>query len=137
MPYQGIAEGLYVLRQFRPDKLVFHYGILDVGNRLQLANAVPWGEPVVVHQPPTGLRVEALSQTTGEWQLLSRVDDEAAARERLVEAMKSPQYGLFGNNCEHFVTFVAKGVRESSQLQLAGLAVVGGLLVLAARRSAA
>ena len=125
MPYQGFSDGLYVMKQFRADKGVFHFAIMDVGNRLRLTGVQPGTEPVMVHQPPEGLRADFLGQTIGTWSSLGKVADEAKARERLLEAMKTPEYNLFGNNCEHFVNFVASGMRRSTQLLIGGLVVVG------------
>jgi hypothetical protein len=132
VPHQGLPDGLYVVKQFRAEKLVFHFAILDVGNRLGLLVG-SGAEPVVVHQPPEGLRADFLGQT-GQWTLVGNVADESSARVRLIEALQAPAYDLFGNNCEHFVHFVASGVRRSPQLALAAL-VAAGLVFLAAARS--
>jgi len=124
-------RGLSVVRQYRPDKGVYHVGILDVGNRLNLR--VPLGaEPVVVHLPPEGLHADYVSGT-GAWEFVRAVGDEPGARMRLAEAVKRPKYELVGNNCEHFVHFVETGVRKSPSLAAAGLfaATIVGIVLLA------
>ncbi len=39
MPYQGLADGLYLVMQRSPGKAIDHYGILDIGNRLAVGGA--------------------------------------------------------------------------------------------------
>lgn len=126
MPYQGYPDGLYLVKQKSPEKGVDHYGILDIGNRVQHPG-VDGINPVVIHQAPPSLRVDWF-QNTGLWEVLGRVTDEPMARQRLHNAAAMPNYDLFGNNCEHFARFVATGKRESTQLQAAG--VVAGLAAL-------
>ena len=125
MPFQGLADGLYLLLQPSPSKGVDHYGILDVGNRLRL----PLGaaEPVVVHQTPPAIRTDWLS-STGTWSIIGRIGDEVGAIGRIRTAAADPKYDLFGNNCEHFARFVATGRRESTQL--GGFALVAGFATL-------
>ena len=133
MPYEGFADGLYLLKQQSPSKGVSHYGILDVGNRLAYPNV---DQPIVVHQTPPAIRVDWL-RSTGSWAVIGRIVDEGAAIGRLGTAMANPRYDLFGHNCEHFARFVATGRRESSQLQ-AVVAVAGivTLMAVAGRRAA-
>jgi len=127
MPYQGFADGLYLLKQRSQAKGVDHYGILDVGNRIAHPE-VNWRHPpVVIHQTPPRLRLDWL-QNTGQWQALGRIDDEGGALARIQQAFQNPKYDLFGHNCEHFARFVVNGKPESTQLQaavaLTGLAVL-------------
>ncbi|MBX3133431.1 MAG: hypothetical protein KF689_08630 [Gemmatimonadaceae bacterium] len=131
-PRPAASLGLFVVRQFRRDKGVFHFGILDVGNMLGL-QLPPGAEPMIIHQPPSGLQAQPLSQT-GPWESVGRIHDLVSARRRLVEALRTPRYNLFGNNCEHFVAHVATGVRRSPQLAKASgvaAAVVGLAWLLA------
>ncbi len=135
MPYQGFPDGLYLLR--RPsDKGIHHYGVLDIGNRLQLTG-VSVEHPVVAHQTPPSIRFDWF-QNTGAWESLGRVVEEPAALERLRLALFNPRYDLFGNNCEQFARFVTTGRRECTQLQ-AVIVVVGlaALVVVVARAEAA
>lgn len=127
MPYQNIADGLYLLIQKTAEKGVDHYGILDVGNRLNLEDARFASQPVVIHQTPPSIQINWL-QDTGTWLIQKRITDEADAIARIAEAVKNPQYNLFGNNCEHFARYVATGIRESHQVQAA--VVVTGLAAL-------
>src|SRR5687767_8285826 len=109
MIYIGPPElpaGLYVVRQYRQDKGVYHIAILDVGNRLQLL--VPSGEPIVIHLPPNGLRADPVS-ATGAWDLVRVIVDEVGARARISAALARPKYELFSNNCEHFVHLIETG----------------------------
>ena len=127
MPYQGHADGLYLVVQKSPTKGVDHYGILDIGNKLGVSGA-DGVNPVVVHQSPPGIKAEWL-QATGTWNIRGKITEEHFAIARLKAALANPAYDLFGHNCEHFARYVATGVRESTQLQAA--AVVGGLATLA------
>jgi hypothetical protein len=127
MSYQGYPDGLYLVVQKSPTKGVDHYGILDIGNNLEVTGA-DGINPVIVHQCPPGIRADWLHDT-GTWNVLGKITDERYAIERYKAALANPAYDLFGHNCEHFARFVATGVRESTQLQAAG--VVAGLAALA------
>lgn len=120
MPFQGLPDGLYLAK--RPAlsvKVVEHYGVIDIGNRLGYPLPPQTGDnPVVVHQCAEGLKAEFLS---GTWNVELRIEDESGATARIQTAMATPNYDLFGNNCEHFARFVANGVRESKQLQAAAI----------------
>jgi hypothetical protein len=115
MLYPGLQDGLYTLRQ-RSDKLgLFHYGILDVGNRLGLPSAHS-GNPIVVHQKPPCITIDRLDNT-GPWSVIGRISDELCAAKRMDMAFRNPGYNMLNHNCEHFVWFVATGKRESPQLR--------------------
>lgn len=116
MPYQGLRNGLYLLKQKSIEKGVEHYGILDIGNLLQLKEARQALQPVVVHQTMPSIRYDWL-QDTGSWTIEGKIFDEEYALSRIREAFKNPDYDLFINNCEHFARYVATGVRESRQVQ--------------------
>jgi hypothetical protein len=128
MPFQGLPDGLYLAK--RPAfaaKIVEHYGVIDVGNRLgynlpELAEPVP----VVIHQTADGLKAEFLQD---QWNIEAHIIDEAGAKARITTATSTPNYDLFGNNCEHFARFVASGVKESKQLQVFTLIGVASLTV--------
>ena len=128
MPYEGLEDGLYLVQQRSTAKGVDHYGILDVGNRLRNPNvAGRQQQPVVIHQTPPSLTMDWL-QDTGAWKVLGRITDERDAIDRMNKASETPNYNLFGNNCEHFARYVATGLRESKQVQsgvfVAGLALL-------------
>jgi hypothetical protein len=125
MPNNIRRAGLYLMMQKTQMKgvLVDHYGILDVGNRLNLPNA--GYRPLVIHQTPPQIRLDRL-EDTGEWKVLGKITDEHDAISRINKALENNAYDLFGNNCEHFARYVATGRRESMQLQAIGLLV--GLL---------
>jgi hypothetical protein len=126
MPYQGLADGLYFVRQYSREKGVDHYGILDIGNRRRAPGYS--GTPVILHQLRPRIRADRLHKT-GTWQVLYKIDDEAAALKRVKIALSDPDYALLRHNCEHFARFVAFGVRESKQLQAAGW--LTGIITLA------
>ncbi|MFO1262477.1 MAG: lecithin retinol acyltransferase family protein [Rhodoferax sp.] len=126
MPYQHLADGLYLVKQKSASKGVDHYGILDVGNRL-CHPEVNGLQPVVLHQSPPSIRLNWL-QDTGTWEVMGKITNERDAIARIEEASRSPAYNLFGHNCEHFARYVATGKRESTQIQAA--AVVAGLVAL-------
>ncbi len=138
MPYNIRKPGLYLLIQKTQMKgvLVDHYGILDVGNRLNLPNA-GW-QPIVIHQTPPQIRLDRL-EDTGDWKVLGKITDEPDAISRINKAVENTAYDLFGNNCEHFARYVATGRRESTQLQamglFAGLLAVVIILVMSGERA--
>lgn len=115
MAQQELSAGLYLVKQYLPEKGVTHFGILDVGNRCGLPDLVFGSESVVIHQPPSGLRVDWLSNT-GSWNMVQRLEDEPGAIARINEAARNSKYDLFANNCEHFANFVTSGERRSPQL---------------------
>ncbi len=122
MPNNGLSNGLYLIRQKCQMKgiLVDHYGILDIGDRLNLR---PNGcQPVVIHQTPPRIRTDWL-ENTGEWAVEGKITDEQYAIARINKALQNDKYDLFGNNCEHFARFVATGKRESTQLQTVALVI--------------
>ena len=126
MPYQQYQDGLYLLKQKSQAKGVEHYGIMDVGNKLniQQANGL---HPVIVHQTPPSIALSWL-QETGSWEVLGKITDETSAINRMKIALVTPTYDLFGHNCEHFARYVATGKKESTQLQAVG--VIAGLAAL-------
>jgi hypothetical protein len=132
MPYQGFADGLYLLKQ-KGAKGVDHYGILDVGNRIGHPQA-DGRHPIVIHQTPPTIAMSWL-QDTGAWTMAGRISDEADAIRRMRVALQKPGYDLFGHNCEHFARFVATGKRESTQLQAVGVVVGLAALTILAWRS--
>ncbi len=122
MPYNGLSNGLYLISQKCQVKgiLVDHYGILDIGDRLNLR---PNGyQPVVIHQTPPRIRTDWL-ENTGKWVVEGKISDEQYAIARINKALENNSYDLFGNNCEHFARFVATGKRESTQLQTVALVI--------------
>lgn len=127
MPYNGLSNGLYLIKQKARVKgiLVDHYGILDIGDRLGLR---PIGDqPIVIHQTPPRIRTDWL-ENTGNWIVEGEITDERYAIARINRALENDKYNLFGNNCEHFARLVATGRRESKQLIAA--VVIIGLVVL-------
>jgi len=127
MPYQNYPDGFYLLTQKSVEKGIDHYGIMDVGNILEIAQVAGMPQPVVIHQTPPSIQVNWL-QDTGTWKIIGKITDEGMAIIRIRQAAKNPNYDLFGNNCEHFARFVATGVRESTQVQSA--VFVTGLVAL-------
>jgi len=127
MPYGNLQDGLYLIRRPAQKPGIHHYGILDVGNRINHPQVMDH-QPIVIHQTPPTIRIDWL-QSTGSWQECWRIEDETYAIQRMNQAFFIPNYDLFGNNCEHFARYIATGVRESTQLQAA--AVVVGLTALA------
>jgi hypothetical protein len=128
MPYQGWADGLYLVKRASPEKGVDHYAVLDIGNWLGNAYA-PY--PVVVEMNTTGIHANWL---TSPWHVVAMATDERAALARLQQALANPNYALFGNSCEHFARYIITGKRESTQLQGA-VAVAGiiGLIIVVTR----
>ena len=126
MPYSGYQDGLYLMKQNSSEKGVDHYGILDVGNRINNPQ-VDGRYRVVIHQTPPSIRIDWL-QNTGTWTVLGRITDEPDAIARMQAAFQNPDYDLFGHNCEHFARYVATGKAESTQLQAVGIVI--GLVAL-------
>jgi|SRR6185503_1200266 len=127
----SLPRGLYVVRRPKLAGLVTHVGLLDVGNQLRL-DVQPGAGPVVLHQPPTGLAAVYAAES-GTWETAVEVTNIAGIRERVAKAFADRSYNLFGNNCEHFLTFALSGEKTSPQLRtaltVAGLAVGVALLI--------
>lgn len=127
----SLPRGLYVVTRPKLAGLVTHVGLLDIGNQLRL-DVRDGAAPVVLHQPPTGLAAVYATES-GAWETAVEVKNVAGVRERVVEAFADPTYSLFGNNCEHFLTFALAGEKMSPQLRAAlavtGLAVGVALLI--------
>lgn len=138
MTTDELARGLYLAKRRSPEKLVDHYGIIDIGNRALHPNVSPT-YPAVYHINAAGLHWDYLANAGDGWQLLGRIgdEDEDAAIERIGQATSNPRYDLLQNNCEQFARWVAFGTKTSGQLQLAGLLLVVGLTVWAMRKNAA
>lgn len=103
--------------------------MIDVGNILNH----PQGNsdmPIVIHQAIPSIRVDWLSNT-GSWELMGKVNDDQLinAKKRIHEALKKPEYDLFGNNCEHFARYVTTGIKESKQLQSAVAVIALGAIL--------
>jgi len=130
MPYQQFSDGLYLLKRPSLAKGLVHYGLMDVGNRIAHPEVLFPNQPVVIHQTPPQIKMEWL-QDTGTWDVHAQVapEHEGAAIARLKEALKRPDYDLFGNNCEHFARYVVTGERISTQVRAA--AFVASLAALA------
>jgi hypothetical protein len=128
MPYQEYPDGLYLASQRSAQKAGRsirdhrHWKPARDCRRRRI-------NPVVVHQLPPTIKADWL-QNTGTWRILGKITDEPYAIARFRAAMANPRYDLFGHNCEHFARFVASGVRESRQLQAAGLSVALAALVI-------
>jgi hypothetical protein len=121
----SLPRALYVVTRPKLAGLVTHVGLLDVGNQLQL-DVEPGAGAVVLHQPPTGL-VAVYAAEAGTWETAVAVKNISGVRERVLHAFADPTYDLFGNNCEHFLSFALSGEKKSGQLRgalaLAGVAI--------------
>jgi hypothetical protein len=95
----------------------------------------PAGDPrlskVLEFSVGTGLAIRAFDWADG-WTFVERIDDRLGVRDRLARVIASnAPYDLVLNNCEHMVSFVATGVRESPQVRHAVCAVVGMIALVA------
>ncbi|MHB8157882.1 MAG: hypothetical protein ACYDEQ_10905 [Desulfocucumaceae bacterium] len=131
MPYKGLSNGLYLVKQksrLKPG-LIDHYGVIDIGNLLQHPQGTP-RMPFVIHQTHPFIRIDWL-YNTGKWNILGKVADHEVvnAKKRLQRAIQTPQYDLFGHNCEHFARYVTMGKKESHQLQSSIALVSLGVII--------
>jgi hypothetical protein len=127
MPYQHLNDALYLVKQCSGSKVVDHFGILDVGDRMGLHHGL-YLEPVVIHLLHPSIHIDLIREF-GRCEIISRISDEAGARRRFHLARKNPTYDAIFNNCEHFAIFIATGRRQSPQLQ--GFVIGVGLAVVA------
>ncbi len=131
MSYEGVADGPYLARQTGL-KLkgypVTHYGIIDIGNTLGVPEIDTRNGPTVIHQTPPRIRFEHMGGDV-PWEITDRIADAAGARARIMEGLKTPEYDMFRNNCEHFAKYVAYDNKVSGQV-IAGVAVAGGVVAL-------
>lgn len=134
MTMDELPRGLYLAKRRSPEKLVDHYGIIDIGNRALHPNVSP-AYPAVYHINAAGLHWDYLAHAGGGWQLIGRIVDEAAAIDRIGQATANPRYDLLQNNCEQFARWVAFGTKTSVQLQWAGFFLAVGLTAWVIARS--
>ncbi len=132
MPYKEYSDGLYLMVQNSQEKGVSHYGILDIGNRIQHPK-IDGVHPVVIHQRRPKIQLSWLHET-GVWEVLGKITDESMAIDRIKQAGQKPNYSLFGHNCEHFARYVATGKKESRQIQAAVVMVGFAALTISALR---
>jgi hypothetical protein len=106
VPDSQLGDGLHVVARPAPEKGAVHVGILDAATGI-----------VYEVKPGTGLQASALDSHEG-WLVTERIDDYAGAlgRLRAIWSAGRQRYDALFNNCEHFVTYVATGHRQSPQL---------------------
>src|SRR5438105_15521218 len=85
LPYQGWADGLYLVKRASPGKGVDHYAVLDIGNRLGCAYA-PY--PIILEMVPPTVQANWLADA---WQVVVKAPDDAAAIARLHAALANPR----------------------------------------------
>ncbi len=127
-----IKPGLYIVK--RPAQgsgknlpVGIHYGLVDIGNVLEYPG-IDGNSLIVLHKNQKGIQVEGVKKSDN-WTLISRVNDLEGAKQRLREANNNPHYSLFGNNCEHFTNYIAKGENISVQASAIRAGLVIGTLV--------
>jgi hypothetical protein len=121
-----LPDGIYMVWQRSARKGVDHYGVLDIGNQLGIAQA-DRVTPVVIHQSPPSISLDTV-ENSGPWYVVGQSGDYEQSRLAFWQACETPDYNLFTNNCEHFARSVVMGRHASSQIQNA---VVTGAVVLA------
>lgn len=117
MGYERILDGMYLVVQRSERKGVVHEAIL-IAQRWFDDTFIDASDPIVVHQvPPRIRRDQALD--TGPWMIVAKIADGAGAMRRLMVAIRTPNYHLLWNNCQHFARYIAYGKKESPQVQTA------------------
>jgi hypothetical protein len=109
-----INTGLYLVKRPKRSGFGEHWGVIDIGNRVPLNHRYV-SSPRVIHQTREGILAESIPEMR-EWMFVGVIEDEAGAIQRIQQALKTPNYDVFGNNCEHFSSFVATGKKESKQV---------------------
>lgn len=122
----NLPNGIYMVWQQSSHKGVDHYGVLDVGNCLRIAQA-DRSRPTVIHQAPPAITMDTL-ENSGPWVVVAHSNNIEQSFQTFWQACGNPHYDWLSNNCEHFARSVVLGRRESTQIQNV---VVGGALVLA------
>jgi len=135
-----LTSGLYVVRAQQSDKPFEHVALLDLSGVLRLSGRDP-SRAVIIELTNPQLQFRYLDDITHAWVIGPRVEDEAGAARRWDEAILLPNYHLLWNNCEHLVTFITTGKRESPQID-EGLKFLAGtaaaiLFIAAVTRKAA
>jgi hypothetical protein len=124
MPYNNIADGLYLAQQpgIKAKGIpVTHFGIIDIGNVLENPNVNSRKGPTVIHQTPPEVRCEYVSAER-PWSITHQITDIHAAKSRIANAVKNKAYDLFGNNCEHFARYIATDKKYSGQVVIGTIA---------------
>ena len=125
MHSQQLPPGVYLVWQKSQRKGVDHYGVLDVGNCLGIAQA-DGIRPVVIHQAPPSITLDTI-ENSGPWKVIASSPDIQQSYQIFWQACQTPDYDWLSNNCEHFARSVVLGRRESKQIQNA--VVVGALVI--------
>ena len=128
MPSQGYPDGIFLVRRQSELPGIAHYGVMDIGNCLNLY-VTEGSIPVVIDLTQAGIALRSTLDIT-PWELMGQAEDEQAAAARLWEAIEDKTYRVLSNNCEHFARMVVGGIRESKQLQAYSL-LAGTMIVLA------
>ncbi len=121
-----LFDGIYLVkRKAIVTPLIDHYGIIVKGQALKKMGYSP-NSPLVFHLTDQGILAEWL-EYSGDWEPLGQVsyDQTNQAVSRLLNAFNNSTYDLFANNCEQFARYVTEGVKQSHQLQNAGLLTIG------------
>jgi hypothetical protein len=124
-------HGLYLVKRPKKGGPGEHFAVLDVGNRIPKKSPFMI-QPCVIHHMPDGIKVEPIVPNE-KWEVIEPIVDEPGAKQRILEALKTPEYDLLGNNCEHFSRFVASGKKESRQVQFIVLALGVAVFIYAKR----
>ena len=126
---------LYHAQRRSPGKSVMHHAIIDTDNRLGLLRSGDvFGRRAVVAEMSTSGPITTVVEDLSAWTIVEEVTDLAGARERLPVAQIRGPYDPALNNCEHFASEVATGVRRSLQVQLVAAIACFALVCFAARR---
>ena len=139
-PVKMMGPGLHVVSRVSKEKGgIVHVAIVDVGNRLASSG---FGTVVarLLEFSANGLSYDPYDPADG-WEYVQTIADEAAAVARVWSVVNEryAAYDLLTNNCEHFVSYVATGLRKSPQVRsvVGLLAGVGLVLLVGASLSAA
>jgi hypothetical protein len=121
-------QGVYLAKQRSSYFVIEHYGVIVVGNSLLTQIGFPKNNALVFHLLDKGIQVDYL-ETSGNWEILGQVNETQISNSiwRLKFAFNNPNYNLLSNNCEQFARYVAEGVKQSTQVQGAGLVALAGI----------
>lgn len=125
IPWSSLQPGYYLVSRPKMMGLITHYGILEVIHQYGQMSFV------VLELGPEGYRPRSIDEFRDGEQVTILDQKQPFAmfelRRRYAEHVeKYPIFKWATNNCEHFVTYLWTGKRESRQV--AGLATAAGVL---------
>lgn len=93
------------------------------------------GNGHVLDFQPAGTRIITMNEFAGDFQVKKGCSRHMSTFELqgVIARLSELKYDLIGNNCEHIARFVVENKKESKQIGLLGLILVGVFIYIASK----